>query len=236
LGASSEFPTPDPVKGFGGNLGGLAGADAICTALAQQANPGDTKRWRAFLSTSGLYGGRRVDAIDRVGPGPWHDFNELLLANNVEELMAEEVDGRPRGADPRLAVMFTRENGLDARQRDNVDNHDTLTGSNRQGRLFDDGEAGLIATCGDWTSTTLRGVPSDRFGTGGQVPVGHSWPRNNAEGRHWIMEHTVNGCEPGVDIAPGTVAPADDFSVGAGGGYGGFYCFALNATVPGQER
>jgi hypothetical protein len=64
------------------------------------------------------------------------------------------------------------------------------------------------------------------------VPVGHSWPRTNNNGRHWISEHTVNGCEPGFDIDGGAGAPAGDFRVGAGGGYGGIYCFALGATPP----
>ncbi|HVZ37143.1 MAG TPA: hypothetical protein VG963_32190, partial [Polyangiaceae bacterium] len=64
------FPPPDPINGFGGNFGGLRGADEICTVLAQTSNPGDTKIWRAFLSTSGLLDGDRVDAIDRIGYGP----------------------------------------------------------------------------------------------------------------------------------------------------------------------
>jgi hypothetical protein len=229
LPAGDRFPAPDPVEGFGGNFGGLAGADEICTTLAQQANPGDTKIWQAFLSTGGEDGGVRVDAIDRIGYGPWYDFNGFLLARNLDELMPVGFDGRPSGADARLAAMFTGENGDDARSSAMVDNHDILTGSGPDGRLFEDGAGGRIATCADWTSSDLRGRPSDAFGQNGQVPVGHSWPRNNAEGRHWISEHTVNGCEPGAAIDRGTVPSRDDFTVGAGGGYGGIYCFALNA-------
>ena len=70
------------------------------------------------------------------------------------------------------------------------------------------------------------------MGFGGQVPVGHSWPRSNNNGRHWIQEHTVNGCEPGADIDGGAGAPPGDFRVGAGGGFGGIYCFALGAVAP----
>lgn len=232
LGAGRYHPAPDPVRGFGGNLGGLRGADEICTALAQRANPGDTKIWRAFLSSSGLFG-QRVDAVDRIGRGPWYSFAGYELAADVDGLFpVEEIEGRPRGAAPELAAMFSDENGRDARDRQNIDNHDTLTGSDKRGRLFDDTEGGRIATCEDWTSSTVRGRPGNSFAQGGQVPVGHSWPRNNSEGRHWISEHTVNGCEPGVDIDGGTAAPADDFRVGAAGGYGGFYCFALNAVPP----
>jgi len=220
------------IEGFGGNLGGLAGADAICTALAQRANPGDTKLWRAFLSTSGSVE-TRVDAIDRIGRGPWYDFRGFKLADNVAGLFpVTEGDGRPRGAEPELASMFTVETGDRARARSDVDNHDTLTGSNRQGRLYDDTEGGRIATCGDWTSTSVRGTAGTGFGNGGQIPVGHSWPRSDVEGRHWIMEHTINGCEPGIDTDGSAGAPRDDFRVGAAGGYGGFYCFALNAVPP----
>jgi hypothetical protein len=233
LPAGTWSPAPDPAAGFGGNLGGLRGADEICSMLAQASNPGDTKVWHAFLSSSGLDGSERVDAIDRIGEGPWYDFNGFKFAEDEAELMpVDNLEGRPRAADPQLAAMFPDENGEDIRDRPNIDNHDILTGSGRDGRLFLDGEGGKVATCVDWTSSTMRGVPGDSFAMGGQVPVGHSWPRNNAEGRHWISEHTINGCEPGVDIDGGTAAPRDDFRVGAAGGYGGFYCFALNAIPP----
>lgn len=233
LPAGARAPAPSPLEGFGGNLGGIAGADEICTMLAQRSNPGDTKVWRAFLSTTGMFGSPREDAIDRIGNGPWYDFEGRKFADDLAGLMPEpELDGRPSGADPQLAAMFTGENGERMREDTSVDNHDVLTGSDRYGRLFDDGEAGVVATCEDWTSSTRRGRPGRATGTGGQVPVGHSWPRSNADGRHWISEHTVNGCEPGIDVNGGTSAPTGDFRVGAAGGYGGFYCFALNAVPP----
>lgn len=232
LPAGEVAPEPDPVDGYGGNLGGLAGADEICTLLARVSNPGDTKTWRAFLSTSGFDGGERVDAIDRVGPGPWYDYNGLLLADDVQGLLPQGNDGRPRGADPALADMLTDENGEDARPSQQIDNHDTLTGSGTDGRLYDDGDDGRVATCEDWTSNTLQGNTGNMFGMGGQVPVGHSWPRSDNNGRHWIQDHTINGCEPGADIDGGAGAAQGDFRVGAGGGYGGFYCFALGAVAP----
>jgi hypothetical protein len=40
LGAGRWAPAPDPVLGYGGDLGGIAGADEICSRLAQKANPG----------------------------------------------------------------------------------------------------------------------------------------------------------------------------------------------------
>src|SRR5262245_57190421 len=59
--------------GFGGDLGGLAGADAICQRAATDVGFGG-KTWRAFLSTAhGGPGDGPVHAIDRVGAGPWYD-------------------------------------------------------------------------------------------------------------------------------------------------------------------
>jgi hypothetical protein len=229
---AGEFaPAPSATDGYGGNLGGLAGADEICTMLARASNPGDRKTWRAFLSTSAFDGSEAVDAIDRVGPGPWYNYNGQLFASNVEGLLPTSNDGRPDG-DPQLAEMFTDENGDDIRPSQQIDNHDTLTGSGQDGRLFDDGEGGRIATCENWTSSSVRGDEGNMFGNGGQVPVGHSWPRSNNNGRNWIQDHTINGCEPGADIDGGAGAPAGDFRVGAGGGYGGIYCFALGAVAP----
>jgi hypothetical protein len=215
---------PDNVNGFGGDLRfgeatGLAGADKICTTLARRGSPGDTKVWRAFLSTTGFMGGERVDAIDRVGPGPWYDFNGRLFAMNVAGLMPASGSGggRPAG-DPQLVAMFTDENGVAVSPNDE-DNHDTLTGSNPQGRVFAMNDA---ATCQDWTSSTARG----------SVPVGHSWPRSTSNGRQWIQDHTVNGCEPGINIDGNGGAAMNDYTVGGGGGYGAIYCFALGAVPP----
>jgi hypothetical protein len=229
---AGEFaPAPSATDGYGGNLGGLAGADEICTMLARASNPGDTKTWRAFLSTSTFGGAEAVDAIDRVGPGPWYDYNGLLFAQTTADLLPASNNGRPDG-DPELANMFTDENGEDIRPAQNIDNHDTLTGSGADGRLFDDNADGRVATCENWTSSTLRGAQGNMMGNGGQVPVGHSWPRTNNNGRNWISDHTVNGCEPGADVDGGAGAPAGDFRVGAGGGFGGIYCFALGAVAP----
>ena len=60
----SFFVTSDPI-GDGGNLGGLAGADAHCQKLATAA--GSTKTWHAYLSTQGA---GAVNARDRIGSGP----------------------------------------------------------------------------------------------------------------------------------------------------------------------
>ena len=237
LPAGQHAPAPDPAQGYGGDFGGLAGADEICGMLARRSNPGDAKVWRAFLSGSGTLAGPRVDALGRVGPGPWYDYNGVLLAHDVQGLLPGP-DGRPRAAQAPLGNMFSDENGEPIRPP-GQDNHDTLTGSDACGRLFDDGASGAIATCADWTSKTLHGREGNLAGVGGQVPVGHSWPRafggpDPSIGGRWLSDHTINGCEPGPHVSGGFGAAGGDFRVGAGGGFGGIYCFALGARDPGR--
>ena len=51
--------------GKGGDLGGLAGADAHCQKLAEAVGAGN-RTWRAYLSTQGP---GAVNAKDRIGKG-----------------------------------------------------------------------------------------------------------------------------------------------------------------------
>jgi hypothetical protein len=54
--------------GKGGNLGGLAGADAHCQALAAAVGAGG-HTWHAYLSTQARPGQPAVNARDRIGTG-----------------------------------------------------------------------------------------------------------------------------------------------------------------------
>src|SRR4029453_18153250 len=54
--------------GKGANLGGLAGADAHCQALATAVGAGG-RQWRAYLSTQGPHA---INARHRTGKEPWH--------------------------------------------------------------------------------------------------------------------------------------------------------------------
>jgi len=196
-------------NGFGGDLrfgetgpgAGLRGADKICAAVAERSMPGSrVKQWRAFVSTS------TEDAIDRVGNGPWHDRQGRLVARAKADLPYT----RPRNAHSMIANDLPNEDGVPNHAPDGitVDNHDMLTGSNRQGRLF-----GPDANCKDWTSLT------------GRPPrVGHSWPRSDMPG--WIDAHAAGGCAAGVNLSS-VPPPPSNLTVGAAGGYGGLYCFAL---------
>jgi hypothetical protein len=71
--------------GNGADLGGLDGADAHCQALAEAAGAG-SRTWRAYLSTDS------VNARDRIGDGPWHNADGVLIANNVDDLHSDSAN------------------------------------------------------------------------------------------------------------------------------------------------
>jgi hypothetical protein len=224
-------------SGFGGDLrygetgpgAGLRGADRICAAIAERSMPGASrKQWRAFLSAVNGGDGMPVHAINRIGSGPWYDRLGRLLANNTSELLAD----RPTMADPSIRNDFPNEDGVPNHRPDptqgQVDNHDMLTGTNATGMLYSN-----TATCLDWTSA--RGVPAEE----GRPRVGHSWPRDprgmlprdggmgGSNGAHWISSLDEAGCAPGVSLIEMGPPILSMPTVGSGGGYGGFYCFAL---------
>jgi hypothetical protein len=205
-------------NGFGGDLrfgkpDGLSGADEICRVIADYAYPGaGCKQWRAFLSVTKGPAGTPVNAIDRVGEGPWYDRVGRVFAMNKAGLTAT----RPTGADPAIINDFPNEDGVPNHAPDadgkQVDNHDFITGSDEMGKVY---SSGLSGTCQDWTSAV---------GTGGKPRCGHTWPRGT---QSWISVLNESGCAPGVSIVEmGGPIPGDP-SIGSGGGYGGFYCFAL---------
>src|SRR5947209_19575367 len=93
LGASSQaqqasnmtFFVTSVGVGKGGDLGGLAGADAHCQRLAQAAGAGN-RTWRAYLSTQAAGGAQAVNAKDRIGAGPWQNAKGQVIAKDVNEL------------------------------------------------------------------------------------------------------------------------------------------------------
>jgi hypothetical protein len=212
-------------NGFGGDLRygeatGLAGADKICTEIAEKSMPGSSaKVWRAFLSAkAGGPNGEVVHAKDRIGEGPWYDRTGRVIAMDLSSLLQT----RPGGADPAIIDNLPNERGEPNRTSEEVDNHDTLTGSNERGE-YSGGE-----TCSDWTTTmnpastgTQQGGPRG----GGRGPMcGHTWPAQS--GQSWIRAHNAPGCAPSVNLVQ--TGPGMGEGVGSSGGYGGIYCFALN--------
>jgi len=219
--------------GFGGDLrygetgtgAGIRGADKICEAIAEMSMPGSSaKQWRAFLSAStGGASGGALHARDRIGSGPWYDRQGRLVGNTLADLIGAI---RPTAAAAEIAKDLPNETGTQNHNPGNgqVDNHDTLTGSDANGRYVSGS-----STCEDWTTAPVKTSGGGRAGGGGPS-VGHSWPRNgdvsNAGSGHWLLAHTAGGCAKGFNTSDASAMDGTN-SVGSGGGYGGFYCFAL---------
>jgi hypothetical protein len=217
--------------GFGGDLrfgetgpgAGLRGADKICATLAEASVTGSgAKTWHAFLSAADDGAGHQVDAIDRIGNGPWYDRLGRLLTPTLADIMST----RPANGDAAIKDDFPNEDGVPNHNPDGtgkVDNHDMLTGSNTAGRL-----QAATATCLDWTAAA-----GDKAAEG-QPRVGHSWPRFSGGGPgpgggmdDWRSALTESGCAPGVNLIETGPPNPNANTVGSGGGYGGFYCFAV---------
>jgi hypothetical protein len=203
-------------NGFGGDLRfgeatGLAGADKICATIAERSLPGaGAKTWRAFLSTVA----GPVHAINRVGAGPWYDRLGRLVASTLAQLAMS----RPGDADPAIKNDLPNEFGVPNHDPDGtgqVDNHDTLTGSNTTGMLFMNS---MAFTCNDWT------FKGDAANMGPEV--GHSWPGAQS-GANWMSSLREGGCMPGINLVSGGGPQPGVHTVGTGGGYGAIYCFAL---------
>jgi hypothetical protein len=189
--------------GNGGNLGGLANADAFCEqlAVAQSADFG-RRTWHAYLSTSA------VNAIDRIGGGPWRNANGEIVANSLAQLHdpANVAAGGP--LDATWAINDTSipldETGAEVptggMSGNNV--HDILTGT------LMDGTVAPNETCLDWTSeaddpnVTARIGHSNRTGLTGQRQL-------------WNDVHPVGCSQSGMS------------NVTQGGGRGSLYCFAV---------
>jgi hypothetical protein len=199
----------------GGDLGGLAGADAFCLLLAREADSTDNRTWRAFLSAS------TVDARDRIGTGPWYNANNQLVATDAATLISN----------PPPETMILDEQGR-AWNGGPSTRHDILTGSNHDGRKFGsfadmtsghpnpngslfsfpDGSFSYPSpafdfSCNDWT-TNAGGFNSSNYAI-----VGHADWSNPAIGDEWMTSH-VTACDETE-----MVANVGDIRV---------YCFATN--------
>jgi hypothetical protein len=158
--------------GKGGDLGGLAGADAHCQALATAEGAGD-HTWRAYLSASPIGGQPALNARDRIGKGPWYNAEGLLIASNLDELH----DGTNKiTKETAVTERLDPVNGLG----DDPNVHDILTGSRADGTAYGDGDV----TCRNWTSSGE-----------GRAQVGHHDRRGLTEGvNSWNSVHASQGC------------------------------------------
>ncbi len=186
--------------GNGGALGGLAGADAHCQALAASVGRGDAT-WRAYLSTQGP---DAVNARDRIGEGPWYGAAGHMIARDVPHLHGDTIEDARlgNGVHPFHARTETDEfvSGVMEREFGMGDNlHDVLTGSQPDGRAY---PAGDDRTCGNWT-----------LSEGGSARIGHH-DRIGRLDNSWNSTHNTQSCS--------------QQGVSAGGGAGLFYCFAID--------
>ncbi len=160
-------------SGNGADLGGLAGADSQCQALAAAVGAGDLE-WRAYLSTINPDGTAAEHARDRIGSGPWYNAKGVMVAESVADLHSDNN-------------KLSKENSLNEKgevvngRGDQPNRHDILTGSQLDGTAHT-GEG--YTNCGNWTSSgegSARVGHHDRTG-GGDNPTS------------WNSAHNSRGC------------------------------------------
>jgi hypothetical protein len=163
-------------SGKGADLGGLAGADAHCNALAKAA--GSTKtNWKAYLSTTGAGG---VNARDRIGRGPWYNVRGVQVAKDLAELHGEAPNMTKANE---LTEKGTTVNG----RGDTPNMHDILTGSNLDGTAS-------ANTCSNWTSSADTG----------SAHVGHfDRQGGGANPTSWNFAHASSGCSQAKLVSTG---------------------------------
>jgi hypothetical protein len=152
-------------SGKGGDLGGIAGADAHCQALATAAGAGG-KTWRAYLSSNTPPGGQAVNARDRIGAGPWVNAKGAVIAKDVNDLHSNPNINKE-------TLLDEKGNRIKVRG-DTPNQHDMMTGSTMEGRAF---PANLNLTCNNWTSSNFGSAMlghGDREGIADTV-YQHSW-------------------------------------------------------------
>jgi hypothetical protein len=168
-------------SGDGANLGGLAGADALCQKLAAAAGAGN-RTWRAYLS--GTENGKPVNAKDRIGAGPWANAKGVVIAANVADLHNDATNKMTK--DTQLTEKGTVVNG----RGDTPNMHDILTGSQLDGTAFTDG---ADHTCNNWSSNAT-----------GSAQVGHHDRQGGgANPTSWNNAHASKGCSQANLVATG---------------------------------
>jgi hypothetical protein len=211
--------------GKGANLGGLAGADAYCQALAAGAGAGN-KTWHAYLSTQARPGQPAVNARDRIGTGPWYNAKGEMIASNLAHLHGDTLELARMGNNITKVSALTEKGAVVPGLNDGdetldrqvpyleahpeADRHEILTGSTADGRAFTDE---LDHTCNNWTSEAKGSSENIRENKGPAAYVGLS-DRNGGRNGSWNSSHGTTGCGQ-TDLARTH-------------GAGMFYCFAIN--------
>jgi len=154
--------------GRGGDLGGLAGADAHCQMLAQAQGAGD-HTWRAYLSTEATDTAPAVNARDRIGGGPWYNSSGDMIAPHLAAL---------HGSQSRLA----RDTAVtEVADEVSAETHEILTGSRPDGTAF---PGNAQRTCNNWTSSGA-----------GSAQIGYSDRKGQGDNPNsWNSAHPTSGC------------------------------------------
>ena len=161
--------------GQGGNLGGLAGADALCERLATAAGVGG-RNWHAYLSTQATGGTAAINARDRIGKGPWTNAKGVVIAKDLAELHGKNNISKE--------TALTESGAVVPATGDPVNKHDIMTGSQPDGTAM---PAGKDATCSNWTSSDQGGAMVGHHNRGGTNPD----PVANVS---WNSSHITPGC------------------------------------------
>ena len=182
--------------GKGGDLGGLAGADAHCQMLAAAVGAGG-KTWRALPQqpTNAANPGATVNARDRIGNGPWQNAKGVVIATSVADLHSPNAKiGK--------TTAYKREGRAIKMRGERPNMHDIMTGSDMEGKAL---PGNLNLTCNNWTSSGA-----------GSAMLGHADREGNPPPSQfsvsWNATHMSRSCSQPDLIATG--------------GNGLFYCFA----------
>src|SRR5262249_32567002 len=118
-------------SGKGADLGGLAGADRHCQALALAVGARH-RTWRAYLSASASGDQPAVNARDRIGRGPWQNVKGVIIARDIDELHGTNNLNKQTALNEKGELINGR--------GDTPNMHDILTGSQPDGRAFAGGD------------------------------------------------------------------------------------------------
>jgi hypothetical protein len=158
--------------GNGANLGGLAGADRHCQALAGAVGAG-SRTWRAYLSVQSNERESTVNARDRIGPGPWVNARGAIVATSLAELHG------PAAGLNRATALTESGTAVPGSM------HDILTGTRLDGTAPSPLDPDM--TCSNWTSSA---------DVGGAI-VGHHDRVSALEedwAKSWNSAHLTRGC------------------------------------------
>src|SRR5258706_3445501 len=175
--AAMSFFITSVGKGQGGDLGGLAGADAYCQQLAAAAG-GGSKTWHAYLSTQARPGQPAVNARDRIGTGPWYNSKGQPISDTQAELHGDTLEQAQRGSNLFKQSALTEKGTVVNGVGSTPNTHDMLTGSQADGRAYTDN---ADHTCNNWASSGA-----------GAAQLGHS-DRSGGCDTPWNSDHAKRG-------------------------------------------